>query len=60
MGDSFPKSGAIDAAETAVETVKTQYFTANGAEVPALQKGLNNIKTTTADGKVSVKKVMIR
>ena len=51
----------IDAATTASsEIVATRIFTANGAEVPTYQKGLNIVKTTYANGKTEIRKIMVK
>ena len=42
------------------EIVSTHIFTSNGAEVTSYQKGLNIVKTTYANGKTEVRKIMVK
>lgn len=42
------------------EIVKTDIYTINGAHVDEMQRGLNVVKTTYADGTVKVQKILMR
>ena len=55
-------TGDATGIENAVsETVaKMEFFNLSGAKMNSLQKGVNIVKVTTADGKVTVKKVVVK
>lgn len=44
----------------AAEAAKVEIFNINGIKVNRLAKGVNIIKTTSADGRITVKKVYVR
>ncbi|MBM6994027.1 MAG: hypothetical protein I3J02_12335 [Prevotella sp.] len=57
----FDTTTGIDTTEQdGVEATGQQIFSANGVEVSELQKGLNIVRTTYANGKVSTRKVVVR
>lgn len=47
-------------ADVAGEAVSTQIYTVDGAQVNKLQKGVNIVKTTDVNGKVTTKKVIVK
>jgi hypothetical protein len=42
------------------EVVGQKFYTIDGRQISGLQRGINIVRTTTADGKTTVKKIMIR
>lgn len=46
--------------ESATEVVSTEIYSVNGAKLNDLQKGINIVKTTYADGSIKTKKVVVR
>ncbi len=50
----------IDGVQSAAGVVSTECFSLNGTKLAAPQKGVNILRTTYSDGKVEVRKVMVK
>lgn len=50
----------IDSAVSTEKVAKMEIFNLNGAKMNTLQKGVNIVKVTTADGNVDVRKVIVK
>ncbi len=50
----------IDGVQSEADVVRTEYFSLGGTQLAAPQKGVNILRTTYSDGKVEVRKVMVK
>lgn len=59
-GTESGKNTGIDNVVNAGQPVNVEYYNVKGAKLNGLQKGLNIVKMTTADGRVKVSKVVVK